>query len=835
MIGLRSMKAFPFWRTAARLAWRELRSARTRAAFITVTIAISIASISGVHGAASVARQALHGDSRAWLAGDVGVDMRDPISEEGIAALDAMKSSGIDWTLVSTALTMASSDQSSDPGLISVKAVDPAKYPFYGRIGLAPSQRLSEALQDATVAVSDEVLERLEVRVGDAVKIGAASFHISALIQSEPDRFAGAIGVGMRCILSRGAYLRTGIEQSGNSVKYRALLKVPAGVALDRVRTAVKEIFPEGSVHFYSSAYQRQTEAALSFLTVASFLTLVLGSLGVAIAIRQHAEDSIPSLAIMKMLGARSFETGGVFFVQIAAMMVAALAIAIPLGFTVRVSVLSLVGKYLVLPPVITWDLRAALGSGVAGLVSMLPVLVAPARLIRHMRPAIVLRRGFESHQTAVPGAFKSLAGWVAMATASAAFLVIATRMLRSWTSALVLLGAMGVCAGVAWLLSVFAFAALRRLTTFLKPFGLPALRHGLDALDRTGQRSRLLIVVLAIALTMLTATFEASRAVVRTAIELMPEQRNTLYVTGFRDAHSAALRDFLEHIPDVEGVQMISQVTLPLRSWNNNGAARGLANISYLAMCEADPAPAIGAHITKVTMAEDLASQLGVQVGSPLEFEARGRSIPAVLAAVVKLTPAERFWFTVKLDCRALDPSSLTHQAMVRVPPDRIAGVRRAIRSQYPTLAFISADEISETVAGISGDITALARVVTWYAMGSGLAVLMAMIAASRGSRLREIAIFSALGARRVTVREIYSVEFAAIGLISGCIASLLTWGFTSVVLSVVLHRAEAAVEWSTLGASIFGATALTLAAGWIPAHGLLKRKPLEILRVLP
>lgn len=163
------------------------------------------------------------------------------------------------------------------------------------------------------------------------------------------------------------------------------------------------------------------------------------------------------------------------------------------------------------------------------------------------------------------------------------------------------------------------------------------------------------------------------------------------------------------------------------------------------------------------------------------------------------------------------------------------MAGVRRAIRARYPTLAFISANEIAETVAGISGDITAFARVVTWYAIGSGLAVLMAMIAASRGSRLREIAILSALGARRVTVRKIYSVEFAAIGFISGCIASLLTWGSTSAVLSVVLHRTETAVEWGTLGASIGGAAVLTLAAGWIPAYGLLKRKPLEILRVLP
>ncbi len=94
-----------FCRTALRLAWRDLANSRTRTALITTAIALSVASISGVRGAADAARQALSGDSRNWLAADLCVDTRDPLVQEQASQLDQLKQGGVDWTLIKTALT----------------------------------------------------------------------------------------------------------------------------------------------------------------------------------------------------------------------------------------------------------------------------------------------------------------------------------------------------------------------------------------------------------------------------------------------------------------------------------------------------------------------------------------------------------------------------------------------------------------------------------------------------------------------------------------------------------------------------------------------------------
>ena len=209
----------------ARLAWRDLRNARTRSLFVVAALAISIASVSGVHGTAEAARQSLRADSRAWLAGDLSIDTRDPITQNQTAALN--HAGEIDWTVVTTSLTMANSDQSADPAMINVKVIDPAVYPFYGAITLDPQQPLAAALHDDSVAVSEEVLQRFDVNQGDHITVGGRPFRIAALIAGEPDRFSNEFGIGLRCLMSRDSWHRTGLENSPNPLKNRVLLRLP--------------------------------------------------------------------------------------------------------------------------------------------------------------------------------------------------------------------------------------------------------------------------------------------------------------------------------------------------------------------------------------------------------------------------------------------------------------------------------------------------------------------------------------------------------------------------------------------------------------------------------
>src|ERR1035441_7136064 len=164
---------------------------------------------------------------------------------------------------------------------------------------------------------------------------------------------------------------------------------------------------------------------------------------------------------------------------------------------------------------------------------------------------------------------------------------------------------------------------------------------------------------------------------------------------------------------------------------------------------------------------------------------------------------------------------------AAVQVTPDRMTAIRMAIRDQYPTLPVITSRDIAEMLAVLSSDALALVRAVAWYAIAAGLCILVAAVAASRQARSSEIGILSALGARRATLLKMYTLEFAAIGVLSSAIAGLLACGFASVVMSVIFQRLEIVLEWKPIAAALAGAALLTVVAGWLPVYGFFGGQP--------
>ena len=137
------------WKRAAAIGWRDLRSAPGKFGFVVLSVAVGVAALVGVRGLSDSFRQTLNTEARSLLAGDLSARMfRSPTPEESeqIAAI-ADPNSGIRSTWVIETISMASVPPNPVPILVSLKAVDPAEYPFYGTADLEPSMPLAQALQ----------------------------------------------------------------------------------------------------------------------------------------------------------------------------------------------------------------------------------------------------------------------------------------------------------------------------------------------------------------------------------------------------------------------------------------------------------------------------------------------------------------------------------------------------------------------------------------------------------------------------------------------------------------------------------------------------------------
>src|SRR5579871_5082706 len=134
------------WRSAFRIAWREMRASRAKFLFVVLAVAVGVGSLTGVRGFSRSFRRMLLRDARTLMAGDLSARVFALPTAEQQVVFDDLQRRGVRRTWITETVTMASSTQVPDPLLISLKAVDPRAYPFYGAVKLAPDRPFRDVL-----------------------------------------------------------------------------------------------------------------------------------------------------------------------------------------------------------------------------------------------------------------------------------------------------------------------------------------------------------------------------------------------------------------------------------------------------------------------------------------------------------------------------------------------------------------------------------------------------------------------------------------------------------------------------------------------------------------
>ena len=149
------------WRRAAVIAGRDLRSAPGKFVFVVLSVAVGVAALVGVRGFSESFRSTLTREARSLMAGDLSARTNQQPSNAELQKIESLKGRGIHSTWVTETISMASVPPDPVPILVSLKAVDPAEYPYYGKAELEPDIPLATALTDNSVVVAEEFLIRL--------------------------------------------------------------------------------------------------------------------------------------------------------------------------------------------------------------------------------------------------------------------------------------------------------------------------------------------------------------------------------------------------------------------------------------------------------------------------------------------------------------------------------------------------------------------------------------------------------------------------------------------------------------------------------------------------
>ena len=196
-----------------------------------------------------------------------------------------------------------------------------APIPLLGQTQLAPSIPLAEALAGDGIVVEAAALARLGVALGQPLRLGDATVRAKAVLEREPDRVGGLLSFGPRVLMSEELLRATGLVRPGALVRYEYRIDLLPGADPDQAAATLKAARPDAGWRVQSSTevqpqVARLTDRLATFLALAGLTSLVIGGLGVAMAVQTHLARRTGAIATLKCLGAVGRQIMAVYLLQ---------------------------------------------------------------------------------------------------------------------------------------------------------------------------------------------------------------------------------------------------------------------------------------------------------------------------------------------------------------------------------------------------------------------------------------------------------------------------------------------------------------------------------------
>src|SRR5579862_1193027 len=850
------------WKRAAAIAWRDLKSAPGKFGFVVLSVAIGVAALVGVRGFAESFRRTLSTEARSLIAGDLSARIfHVPTADDDRkVGLIKQKIPGSRSTWVTETLSMASVPPDPVPLLVALKAVDPAEYPYYGKANLEPDMSLQQALDGDSAVVADEFLVRLNAHVGQTLRLGGRNFKIAAVLRVEPDRISAGAGMGPRVMISSAALARTGILGPGSRASHRLLVKLPdklpKGVDTVALRKQLEDALGEAQVIDYREGNPAITEGldrATAILSLICLVAMVLGAIGVAMAMHAHLEQRMDMLAILKAVGAGSPDLLRIFLLQTLGLGFTGGLLGVAAGVGVMEAMPVVFGKLLPVHTVIEFPWRSVLAGMGTGLLTTLLFCLPPLLDVRGVRPVLVLRRLVEQPANGIGGWFARL--WKRRLQIGLAIAVVLALGGIAWgLSDSAIIGtsfALGLAA-VLLVLLMLAAVTLRSVRAILNRVRLrlpSSIRHGLANLYRPGNQSAAVLAALGTGVMLILAVYLMQSSILREVRETASPKLPNVFLIDITTDESAGVKAFFQRQAGVtEPLDLMPGVTGRFVSLNGKPVAqlkdmhypRWLTENAELSWSDTPPA---GDQITQgkwwtnggaqeIAMGEGPARRLELGVGSEVEIETASSGVHKLKVAALYKADGQHVGARIPfvLPSGQLQNDVATWYGGVHLDPRQIPTMERAFFLAYPTVTVINIADILTRIETVVDQITVVIRFLAGFSILAGLTILASSIASTRFRRMREAVVLKTLGATRMRIVRTFSVEVSVLGLLGGVVGAI----FGNLLTQLILHRMKIGfhLEWSAALVALIGTAVLATATGWIASYRILGLRPLEVLR---
>jgi len=653
-----------------------------------------------------------------------------------------------------------------------------------------------------TVFIEEKLLSLLEVRVGDAIDIGEASFIIKGIAKQIPDASFSVFTSGAKVLMNIDDMAATKLIQPGSRLTYKYLFSGDESYIKsldDWIKPQVNDSQRWYDIQSKQSPLANALNNAQKYLSLASLLGIILAAVAVAVASRRYAEKHQSSVAVYKAMGASSAHIKKLYYLHWSLLSLFSICVGLILGYLLAQVGLYAIQDYLPVNAAIKGS-KISLFSSIftplgfyplfmailTGIICSFAFAISPLKQLVATSPLAVIRSA--NLDGTVNNSSVKLSYVFTPLIALFSLLFLFSRDI-SLSFTLLLAGVL-----VSALLLVFG-RLLMRLSRSIGTKSGASWHLALANLQRRAQANSVQLVSFTIAIKLLLMIVVIKSSLLNEWQAQLPEHAPNLFLINIAKDQVGEVERFIAkenlvtsdlyaivrgRLTAINNDQITKQASKETNDGSDNGR-QGVGRELSLTWREQLPNENIieqgqwwSDNQAQVSIEKSIAERLEIKLGDSLTFQLGSEKFTVPVTSIRKVNwQSMQPNFYMIFSPQVLADFPTTYIASLHVPQQQ-KKLMQSFLSAYPTISVIDVDVMIAQLRKVIGQVSKAVEFILVLVVFAGCLVLVAQVQASMEEREREIAILRTIGAKGSLLRNSVLLEFVALGAIAGLMASV-------------------------------------------------------------
>jgi len=825
---------------------RQLMRSSNQALVFILCVILSIGSITAFSGFSQNVNRVLLKDARKIHAADIIIRSASEISSGLARAINQLVLDGrVKKTRYYRFYSVVRTSEEDKSVLSDVKIVQKG-YPFYGEVVLKSGRLFHDVLIPGSVVVAQLLLDRLDVKIGDSLKVGFTTLTIQDVVVSEPDRPVDLFSIGPRIFVADEDRDALGLIRKGSRIRYMTLLKVLHTEKVEEntneIADGLKKMQDPGieSVDTFQTArsrIKRFLDNFLFFLKLVGLFILMIAGFGIQGTLTAFLNEKKNTIAIFKTVGATNRYITIHFMVIVFILGIIGIILGFFTGYIMQHGLALMLDTFLPENLTISLSWTGALEGVFLGLCVISLFAFIPLYRIKDTKPIIILRKEKPNPPQKWP---LYLSGFLSLAFFSG---------LVFWHMKDFRLGLYFIAEISGLILVSFLFATL--LLFILKRLHIRSLplRLAVKSMFRQNSATRPIIITLTASLYVIFTIFLIEENLDAAFIESYPDDAPNMFFVNIQknqvEEFSKTLDRKVSFYPVVRArVASINDKKIDVqkeRKQKRDNFGRSF-NLTYREDLLETEELIEGKSLFRndwediqVSILDMVVDMRKMSVGDYIEFKIQGVPLKARISSIraqkrETLSPFFYFVFPNK----ALKEAPQTIFTAIKAEPGQIATIQNRVVAKFPNISVIDVSQTAKVFSKMMKQLSKVVRFFSILSIAAGILILVSTIFATRVERIIEAVYYKILGAGKKFVFMVFALENLLIGLLSGFLALIMAQ-----VTSYLITRFGFELSYQPFLLSCFFMLCMTLMTvviiGVIASRSILNKKPITFLKEQP